>query len=115
MSSLPATASPIPPLGIFLFLGMVAGPALWIQYAWARRRLDAWARENGVRLLRCRWRLFFRGPYGPMGKYSVFRIEASDGAGRERVGWVRLGGFWVGLWSPESQVIWEWTREAPPN
>jgi len=79
----------------------------WLYYRWARRRLEAWARESRIDIRRCQWRLFLRGPYDALGKYAVFRIVAADPSGSERVGWVRLGSFWLGLMTDESHVVWE--------
>lgn len=93
------------PIGLLL-----AGLALLLNglyYCWARRRLDAWARQNQVSLIGCQWRWFLRGPYDALGKYVVFRIVSRNADGSERIGWVRLGGFWAGLFSDESHVLWE--------
>jgi len=95
-----------------VLLAFIAGVLTWRYYCWARRRLEAWARDHQVRVLRQEWRLFLRGPYDGLGKYVVFKIRAADASGVERTGWVRLGGFWSGLWSGESHVVWE--REPQP-
>jgi hypothetical protein len=97
----------VPSWATILFLASGALLLSALYYLWARLRLNAWARKNQVRVLQCQWRLFLRGPYDAIGKYVVFRVTAENPAGGERVGWVRLGGFWAGLLTDESDVVWE--------
>ena len=87
------------------------GLCTWLYYCWARRRLDEWVRGNHLNLVRQQWRLFFRGPFDSVGKYTVFRIWVRDETQGERVGWVRLGGFFLGLGSDEAKVVWEWEKK----
>jgi len=94
------------------FFGLVVGTLFYSHYRWAKRRLLVWARDNNVRIVQDQYRMFLRGPFDSVGKYAVFRISAKDKQGEERVGWVRLGGFFVGLWSEDSKVIWEWERKG---
>jgi len=94
-----------------LFFVSGLGVFSWLHYCRAGRRLDAWARDHHVRIVRRQWRILLRGPHGLSGRYEVFRIVAADGQGGERVGWVRLGGFFLGLRSDESKVLWEWEKK----
>jgi hypothetical protein len=88
------------------FFGLVAWALFYGHYRWAKRRLHAWARDNNLQIVQVQYRMFFRGPFTVLGKYEVFRICVKDAQGEERIGWVRLGGFFVGLWSEDSKVIW---------
>lgn len=46
-------------------------------------------------------------------RQTVYRVTVEDGAGDVRRGWVRCGGFMVGLWSDKVQVKWD--NEARPG
>jgi hypothetical protein len=65
---------------------------------------------NGYTLKKCRMRIFRIGPFSyfaTSGKQSVFRVEAVDSEGRSRTGYVRAGGFFLGLWQRRVEVRWD--------
>jgi hypothetical protein len=95
---------------IFLSFAVVVAIAFFFHYRWARRRLEEWALENGIRILHHQYRILIRGPFNCFGKYSVFRVVVADERGGQKTGWVRLGGYFIGLWSRDSQVLWEWEK-----
>ncbi|MEK6234157.1 MAG: hypothetical protein N2C14_05570, partial [Planctomycetales bacterium] len=87
----------------FLFLGfiivVIVGVMTW-RSSRSRQMLDQWAMDNGYEILSSERRGFFRGPFfwttgkGQVVFYVV--VQALDGKTRE--GWIRCGGFFLGLW-----------------
>ena len=71
--------------------------------------LDRWAKANGFEVVsqeRC-W--FFKGPFfwtGTRGQ-EVYRVTVRDGEGRTRSGYVRCGGYWLGVLSEHAEVRWD--------
>ncbi len=54
--------------------------------------IDAWARENDLRILRRESRFLLRGPYCFSGKgYRVYYISARTASGERRHGYLRVG------------------------
>jgi hypothetical protein len=71
--------------------------------------LQAWADENGYTILRREYRVLFKGPYTWTSRrgQTVCRVAVQDKAGHVLGGWVRCGGRWLGLLSPEVDVRWD--------
>jgi len=77
------------------------------------RIIQDWARENGMQLLDCEKRQLFRGPFFWTSSENrpVFRITVKDGEGQIIAGWLRLGGWMLGMLSNDVQVLW--VQEKP--
>ncbi len=75
--------------------------------------LERWAAENGFEILTKERRRFFKGPFFWTSSKNqvVYRIEAGDAKGRQRNGWVRIGGYW---WPFGDKVEVRWD-EPPPE
>ena len=75
----------------------------------ADRKLYRWAERNGLQLVSHGSRTFHRGPYflRSTNVQVVYRITAKDGTGRTRSGYVRLGGWWLGLASDAADATWD--------
>lgn len=89
---------------IFLAIGVT----LW-QNERANDMLTEWAAENQFQIDRRERRRFFQGPFfwtTARGQY-VYRITLHDAQGRQRVAWVRLGSWFLGIWRKKVQVYWE--------
>jgi hypothetical protein len=72
--------------------------------------IEQWARENGYELLSSERRWFFRGPFSFWSgtkKYTIYYVSVRDGGGNIRRGWVRCGGWFLGLWSDAVCVEWD--------
>jgi hypothetical protein len=84
-----------------------------IIIAWRAQRshglLAHWAEENGYQILRQEHRLLRRGPYffSATSDQAVYYVVVTDHFGRERRGYVRLGGWLLGLFSNQVDVQWE--------
>ena len=69
--------------------------------------LHGWAKEHGYEILDAEPRFFRRGPYGWSSKNQVvYRVWVRDREGVERLGWVRCGSYWGGVFDDkvESQT-----------
>lgn len=92
----------------FVFLSM------WWHFSRSASLLQKWADENGYRLLNKEYRTFLRGPFfwtSSKGQ-TVYRVTVEDKAGHIRSGWVRCGGWWLGLLTDQTEVRWD---EVPPG
>src|SRR5262245_52480056 len=97
--------------GIFFVL-LFAGPFLLFLYGYysrSRELLEVWAKQNGFRLLQSERRCLLRGPFlwGSSKNQTVYRVKIRDEAGRIRSGWVRCGGWCLGLFSDQVEVRWD--------
>jgi hypothetical protein len=99
-------------LPVFAIAGLAvfAGLALWWQFSRSRSLLEQWAERNGYHILSRRYRSFFKGPFfwtSSRGQavYHV-TVEEKEG-GRRRSGWVRCGGWFLGLLSDNVEVQWD--------
>jgi hypothetical protein len=71
--------------------------------------LRQWADRNGYRLIDQEYRNVFKGPFfwtSTKGQ-TVYYVTVEDGAGRRRKGWVRCGGWFLGLMSDAAEVRWD--------
>jgi hypothetical protein len=71
--------------------------------------LRQWAEENGYRIVRKRYRNFFKGPFfwTSTSGQTVYYVTVEDDAGNRRSGWARCGGWWFGLLSNHVEVRWD--------
>lgn len=97
---------------VLAVLLVVVGMA-W-HFGRSRSLLDLWAERNGFRILASEYRNMFRGPFfwTTSRGQTVYRVTVEDKAGHVRTGWVRCGGWWLGLWSDHVEARWD---EAPPR
>ncbi|HEX7900231.1 MAG TPA: hypothetical protein VF950_20855 [Planctomycetota bacterium] len=95
-----------------LCLAVALGSFFLLDRRWANWRLDVWARRGGAEILSRERRYARRGPFDFLGGYAVFRVRIRDAARRERVGWVRLGDYVLGLCSDEAHARWDKSRPA---
>jgi hypothetical protein len=84
-----------------------------VMMAWSASRgrtiLERWAANNGYRLIDSERRLLRKGPYfwcSSKGQ-DVFYVTVEDEQGRVRHGYVRCGGWFLGLLSDEATVEWD--------
>ena len=71
-----------------------------------RQLLRDWADDNGLEILHSRARVFFCGPFtwSSLRHQTVYFVRVRDKEGRERSGWVCVGGYTSD--EPEIEVCW---------
>jgi hypothetical protein len=100
--------------GITEVFGIAAAVAL-VSFAFywnvsrSRTLLQGWAAKSGFEILQSEFRFVRRGPFfwtSSKGQ-TVYYVRVQDGQGQVRSGWVRCGGWWLGLWSDRTEVRWD--------
>jgi hypothetical protein len=82
-------------------------------WAWGSSRgaslLDGWASSEGLEILSQEECWFFKGPFFWTSSKSqkVYRVTVRDAEGRTRSGYVRCGGYWLGMMSDNVDVRWD--------
>ena len=90
-------------LAVFIML------ALWWHFGQSSSLLHQWAEKNGYRIVRQEYRHLFKGPFfwtSAKGQ-TVYHVVVEDSTGARRSGWVRCGGWWLGLLSDNVEVRWD--------
>jgi hypothetical protein len=92
---------------VLVMLGCVL--ALWgWHFSRSRKMVEQWARDNGLELIEARRQVLFYGPfYWQVGHRSVFLVTVRDGSGQVRHGYVRVGSWFLGLFSDQVNVEWD--------
>jgi hypothetical protein len=82
---------------------------LWFHMARSRSLLRQWADGNGYRIVKSSYRTAWRGPFAWTSSkgQTVYRVIVQDPAGNHRTGWVRCGGYLVGLLSDQVEARWD--------
>jgi hypothetical protein len=87
---------------------LVAGYLAW-SFSRSRSLLEQWAADNGFEILEREYRTFRRGPFfwTSSKNQAVYHVKVRDREGNVRSGWVRCGGWFLGLLSDQTEVRWE--------
>lgn len=95
-------------IGICVVIFVAVLSWLW-HFNRSRTLLDRWAEENGYEILSSERRIFSRGPFfWTTGKGQVvYYVAVRDSAGNPHSGWVRCGGYFLGLLSDNVDVHWD--------
>jgi hypothetical protein len=101
--------------GLFMLLLVFSLFAMGLTWHFHRSRslLERWAERNGYRILAAEYRQVVRGPFfwtSSKGQ-TVYRVTVQV-TGGVRTGWVRCGGWWLGLLSDHAEVRWDETPAA---
>jgi hypothetical protein len=93
---------------VVALLGVVVLAIVW-HYRRAASLLRQWAERNGYRLVSSEYRLFVRGPFfwTTSKGQVVYRVTVQDAQGNTRSGWVRCGGWFLGLFSDHVEARWD--------
>ena len=98
-------------LQILVVLGVVAFMVVTMTWHFSRSRsvLEQWADQSGFEILHSEYRNFARGPYfwTTSKGQTVYYVTVRDGRGNLRSGWVRCGGWFLGLMTDQAEVRWE--------
>src|SRR3954469_4555687 len=91
-----------------VFVGLLILSFAW-QFGRSQSLLDTWAAENGYHIIHKEYRNFFRGPFfwTTSKGQTVYYVTVQDKAGWTRSGWVRCGGWWLGLLTDHVEVRWD--------
>jgi hypothetical protein len=84
----------------------------WYLYVYARRSrslLEKWASEHQYQLVHREHRWFRKGPFfwSSSKGQAVYRVEILDEQAGRRKGWVRCGGWWLGVFADQVEVKWD--------
>ena len=94
-----------------LFVAFAVFVVVLIVWHFSRSRslLEQWAQKNGFRIIHQEYRTFFRGPFfwTTSKGQTVYYVAVEDREGNRRNGWVRCGGWFLGLLSDKVDVRWE--------
>jgi hypothetical protein len=94
---------------IIVLFGALAVAAFVWQFPRAEAILRRWAAASGYEIVHFEHRWFRVGPFWwrTSKGMAVFHVVVRDSAGRERSGFVRVGGWFWGLWSDVAKVEWD--------
>lgn len=92
-----------------IFVLVIAVAGLYWQYSRSRTLLEGWALQNDFELLSSDYRYLRKGPFTwtSSRNQTVYYVTVGDKQNQVRSGWVRCGGWWVGLYSGETEVAWD--------
>lgn len=86
----------------------------WVAFSsvwhWFRSKflLEKWAKANGFKLVKMKLNLFSFSPFlFTSDRQEVYHIRVRDHSGRERSGWAKCGGFWLGFLVNKVEVEWD--------
>ena len=97
--------------GLFVVVAVAVLAILAVVWHFGRSSslLHQWAAENGYRIICREHRNFLKGPFfwtSTKGQ-TVYYVVVEDSGGNRRTGWVRCGGWWLGLLSDNVEVRWD--------
>jgi hypothetical protein len=101
-------------LAVILVLGVVVlliASIFW-QFSRSRAVLEHWAEKNKFTIIHSEYRNFVRGPFfwTASKAQTVYYVKVRDSNGKVRSGWVRCGGWFLGLLTDTAEVRWEDAR-----
>ena len=92
-------------------IGLLAVVGLSVAWHYGRSSalLEGWAQRHGYRIVAKEYRTFFRGPFfWTTGKgQTVYYVTVEDQHGQLHNGFVRCGGWFLGLLSDHVEVRWD--------
>lgn len=96
----------------FLFIvciGTFVALIIWWTNSGAQSMLNGWAHENGYEIVSREHRWIRKGPFFWKSSKNqiVFYVTVSDSEGKVRTGYVRCGGYFIGLLGKQVDVIWD--------
>ena len=99
----------IPILFVIIFIVGLAVLSIICHISRSNSLLEQWAQRNGFQIIRQEYRHFLRGPFSwtTSKGQTVYHVTVEDSHGHRRHGWVRCGGWFLGLLSNHVDVRWE--------
>jgi len=94
--------------GFLVIAALVVASLAW-HFSRSRSVLEQWADENGFEIINSEYRNFSRGPFfwTTSKGQTVYFVTIRDSGGHVRSGWVRCGGWFLGLMTDKAEVRWE--------
>jgi hypothetical protein len=94
---------------VVMFLVVLCFVAFSTTWHWFRSRflLKQWARANGFELVQMSINWFKFSPFWGSNRQEVYQIRVRDHRGRERSGWAKCGGYFLGFLVNKIEVIWD--------
>jgi hypothetical protein len=92
-----------------LFFVVMAGGGIWWTYSRSESMIDSWAIGEGFTLLERKLCWVVRGPFfwTTSKNQTVYRVTVGMRDGNIRSGWVRCGGWLLGLLEDRVEVRWD--------
>ena len=83
--------------------------SIWWHLSRSHELLESWASSNGFEIVHFERRWFRRGPYfwSTSKGLEVFHVTVTAPEGRTRDAFVRVGGYWMGLFSSNVDSTWD--------
>lgn len=83
--------------------------SLWFHFARSRHMVEEWANQNGYDLLACEARFVRKGPFWwrTSKHHQVYHFTVRDQSGDTRSGYIRCGGWILGMFSDAVAVEWD--------
>ena len=93
---------------VLLGVGLAALAIAW-HFSRSQSLLGRWAQDNGYRIVEQSYRTFLKGPFfwTTSRGQTVYHVTVEDAQDHRRSGWVRCGGWVLGLWSDKFEVRWD--------
>jgi len=93
---------------VVLFFVFVISMMVW-HFSRSRKMVEQWANDNCMELIEAERRFLRRGTYWWRTNkgQEVFRITVRDSSGQVRRGYVRVGGWFLGMLSDQVNVEWD--------
>jgi hypothetical protein len=94
------------PLAVFMCCFCII--ILHLLYKQWRLQVDKWAKEQDIKIVKCKAVWFFH----PFPKFTtsrsqyIFKALVVDKAGKEKIAWLRVGGYWLGFLAQQVECIW---------
>lgn len=94
---------------MLLFAALVMALNIWLLVLQPKAILDEWAASQGFEVVHSERRWLFLGPFSwfTPENQAVYHVTVRDANGIERSGFLRCGGFFLGLFSKKAEVRWD--------
>lgn len=75
----------------------------------SKKIVQAWADSQGYELLKCHYRAARKGPFllTSSSGQTTCRISIRTSDGRIKNGWIKCGGFFLGIMNNKVKVVWD--------
>ena len=95
----------IPLAAIFTYFFIVL---LYLLYKQWRLQVDIWAEEQEVKIIKCKavWFLHPFPKFTTSRSQYIFKALVVDKTGKEKIAWLRVGGYWIGFLAQKVECIW---------